>query len=359
LAIFFVLMNHVHMRLFLAKVPCTTGLPEQLISSLVWNGQFGVQLFFTVSGFLITTTSLSRWGALPALDIRGFYALRFARIAPLLLLLLATLSILHLANVPNFVVSPRVGGLSNALFAALTFQVNVLEATRGYLPANWDILWSLSVEEMFYLFFPLACRLLKPEKRFLSALFLFVALGPMARTIFAQGNEVWKEYSYLGSMDAIALGCLIALLASRIRFSSKTLLTFTITGLSWMSFILLFSIQAEKWGLHRLGLDMTILAIGACLLMIVAAQTCWQAPWLLHPLLAMGQRSYEIYLTHMFVIFALFELFQQTGSHPNTVPILFPATLFFATLAGALVARYFTEPLNRRLRLHFTSRTTE
>src|SRR5580698_8920313 len=82
LAIFFVLMNHVNMRLLFAHVPYTRGLPPQLASSLVWNGQQGVQIFFAVSGFLITSTSLRRWGAAGSLDrvsIPGFYRIRFAR----------------------------------------------------------------------------------------------------------------------------------------------------------------------------------------------------------------------------------------------------------------------------------------
>src|ERR1035438_10064540 len=82
LAIFFVLMNHVNMRLRSAKIPYTAGLPEQLVSSLVWNGQFGVQIFFAVSGFLITSTALRRWGSLSRLEVVDFYKLRFARIAP-------------------------------------------------------------------------------------------------------------------------------------------------------------------------------------------------------------------------------------------------------------------------------------
>ena len=152
LAIFFVLMNHVNMRLFLAKIPYTQGLPSQLVSSFVWNGQYGVQMFFAVSGFLITSTSIRRWGSPSRVDVRDFYALRIARIAPLLLLLLAILCTLHLAGLKDFVVPDKTGGLGRALLAALTFHVNVLEAYRGYLPGNWDILWSLSVEEMFYLF---------------------------------------------------------------------------------------------------------------------------------------------------------------------------------------------------------------
>src|SRR5260370_782823 len=136
LAIFFVLMNHVNMRLRIARVPYTSGLPEQLVSSLVWNGQFGVQIFFAVSGFLITSTALRRWGSLSRLSVRDFYALRFARIAPLLVLLVTILSVLHLVRLKNFVVPQKVGGLGRALFAALTLHVNVLEASRGYLPPN-------------------------------------------------------------------------------------------------------------------------------------------------------------------------------------------------------------------------------
>ena len=70
LAIFFVLMNHVNIRLLHAKVPYLNGLPHQLVNSLVWNGQLGVQIFFAVSGFLITSTTLRRWGALSRCDTR-------------------------------------------------------------------------------------------------------------------------------------------------------------------------------------------------------------------------------------------------------------------------------------------------
>jgi hypothetical protein len=210
LAIFFVLMNHINIRLLGADVPYTKYLPPQLLHFLVWNGQLGVQMFFAVSGFLITSITVRRWGLLSQVSLRGFYLLRFARIAPLLFLLLAILSGLHFAHVHHFVVTAKTGGLGRALLAALTFHVNVLEAHRGYLPANWDILWSLSVEEMFYLFFPVVCRLFG-RGRFLPVILLgFVVLGPFARTTWAHGNEIWEEYSYLGGMEGIALGCLTA-----------------------------------------------------------------------------------------------------------------------------------------------------
>ncbi len=353
LAIFFVLMNHVNMRLRIAHVPYTEGLPQQLVSSLVWNAQLGVQIFFSVSGFLITSTAIRRWASLPKISIRDFYLLRFARIAPLLLLLLAVLSILHLAQIKYFVISSKTGGLSQALFAALTFHVNVLEAQRGYLPANWDILWSLSVEEVFYLFFPLACRFLSRGKLLIGLLLLFVVLGPFGRTVLAQGNGVWKEYSYLGGMDAIALGCLTALLVSYKLFSRRALHLLAAVGGTLLIFTLCFSIRAAAWGLERSGLTMSILAVGACMIIVVAAQTRWHAPRLLSPLLNLGERSYEVYLTHMFVVFAFFELFVEAGKPLQAVPALFVTVILLSGIFGAAIARFYSEPMNRSLRNRF------
>lgn len=353
LAIFFVLMNHVNMRLMGAKVPYLKGLPLQLVYSLVWNGQFGVQIFFVVSGFLIASTTLRRWGALSSVNVRDFYLLRFARIAPLLLLLLTILSALHFAHLKDFVVSAKTGGLGRAVIAVLTFHINLLEARRGYLPGNWDILWSLSVEEMFYLFFPLVCRLFGRGKLLVALLLAFVVLGPFGRTVLAHGNGVWKEYSYLGGMDAIALGCLTALLVSRKGFSRHQLWAFGSVGAILFIFSLGFSIRAYMWGLGRNGLNMTVLAVGTSMLVTVAAQTQWKSPSIFRPLLKLGQRSYEVYLTHMFVIFALFDLFVSMGKPMRGVPILFIAVIVVAGGLGEAVARFFSDPMNRYLRRRF------
>jgi peptidoglycan/LPS O-acetylase OafA/YrhL len=371
LAIFFVLMNHVNMRLLFAHVPYTRGLPPQLASSLVWNGQQGVQIFFAVSGFLITSTSLRRWGAAGSLDrvsIPGFYRIRFARIAPLLLALLAILSSLHFAgqhwaalgnsSLDNFVVSPKTGGLGRALVAALTFHINYLEATRGYLPGSWDILWSLSVEEAFYLFFPLICRVFGKGRLLALLLLIFAVLGPFARAKAFNPNPVWREYSYLGGMDAIALGCLTALLLSRVQLSRRARWILGCTGGMLMIFCLCFSIQGWKWHLEQTGLSMTILAIGTCMVIAVASQTGWRSPRLFAPVLLLGRRSYEIYLSHMFVVFGLFAVFVRIGKPLWTVPVLFLAVIFTAGLLGELVARFYSEPMNRRLRRQSKTQTT-
>jgi peptidoglycan/LPS O-acetylase OafA/YrhL len=350
LAILFVLLNHVHMRLLIAGIPYAAHISKRLIATLVWNGQFGVQMFFAVSGFLITSTALRRWGKLSNVSLRDFYLLRVARIAPMLVALLAVLTILHYAGLSPFVVSEKTGGIGRALLAALSLRVNLLQAHRGWLPANWGVLWSLSVEEMFYLFFPIVALFFGRRIFFVSILFCFVALGPFARTIFARGNEVWAEQSYLGGMDAIALGCLTALLVRRVHFSRIATGALAAAGVILILFILVGLRLTHVPVIGRSGLDMTIIALGTCMVIIAAAQTQWKGPRILAPLLRLGQCSYEVYLTHMFVVFALFAIFVKYGSPIWSVPLLFVATVLVAAAAGDIVARFFSEPLNRSLR---------
>jgi peptidoglycan/LPS O-acetylase OafA/YrhL len=282
--------------------------------------------------------------------VRDFYLLRFARIAPLLLLLLVFLSVLHFAHFNDFVVQAKTGGLGRALGAALTFHVNVLEAGRGYLPGSWDILWSLSVEEMFYLFFPLVCYAFGRGKLLVVLLLSFVALGPFGRTVFAHGNEVWQDYSYLSGMDAIALGCLTALFAVRRQLSRPVLWAMGSVGLALLILNLCFSIRAYSWELGRYGLNMTILALATCMVIVAAAQTKWRSPRAFTPFLLLGHRSYEVYLTHMFVVFGFFHLFLLAGKPMWAVPILFLTVIAFAGVLGELVARSYSEPMNRWLR---------
>jgi peptidoglycan/LPS O-acetylase OafA/YrhL len=263
--------------------------------------------------------------------------------------------VLHAGGVPGFVVSQKTGGLGRAVFAALTFHVNLLEARRGYLPPSWDILWSLSVEEMFYLFFPLVCVVFRRSRFLVIPLVALVVAGPFARARVFNGNPVWREYSYLGGMDAIAMGCLTALVLarsgeSRLGLSRTGMRVVGGVGVVLVGFSLGLSDWAYRWGLGRNGLNMTVLAVGTCLVIAVAAETQWAAPRWLQPLLRMGRRSYEIYLTHVFVVLALFGLFVRAGKPMGAVVGLFAGTIVLAALLGEVVARAYSEPLNARLR---------
>ena len=349
-AIFFVLMNHVNMQMLFANVPYLVGLPEQMVYTLVWNGQLGVQMFFAVSGYLITSTSMRRWKSPETLHVREFYWLRFARIAPLLLLLLLVLSGLHLAGVRHFVVARSTGGLGRALVAALTFHVNYLEATRDYLPGSWDILWSLSVEEMFYLFFPWVARGLRKQRWLVWLLVVFMIAGPFARAKMFDPNPVWREYSYMGGMDAIAMGCLTAMLLAGRRLSRAWIWACGGLGAALLVFCFGFSVEAYKLGLGKNGLLMTLVGMGACLMIAAAAQSKWKAPRVLAPVLMMGQRSYEIYLTHMFVVIGLFAVYVAWGKPVHAAWWVFVAVIAAAGLLGWVVSVGLSEPMNRWLR---------
>lgn len=208
---------------------------------------------------------------------------------------------------------------------------------------------------MFYLFFPLAARFLG-RKLFLVLLYAFIAAGPFARTILSHGNEVWQEYSYLGGMDSIALGCLTALLLARSTFSQRALRIFATLGALLLIFTLCFTRLPMAVALSNMGLDMTLIALATCFIIIAAAQSRWQAPLFLSPLVNLGQRSYEVYLTHMFVVFAMFGIFLAIGQPMSAVIPLFLIVTGLSAVLGEIVARLYSEPLNRLIRARFSVR---
>jgi len=95
-----VVLLHIAIRMRGAGFSLEPNMPRWIFHLLFWNGDNGVTVFFAVSGFLITLTSLRRFGSLAQMRPKVFYRIRFARIAPLLLILLAILSFLHLIHSP-------------------------------------------------------------------------------------------------------------------------------------------------------------------------------------------------------------------------------------------------------------------
>jgi peptidoglycan/LPS O-acetylase OafA/YrhL len=129
-------------------------LPKRLLNALSFNGYEAVFIFFVISGFLIATRIVERDGGLERVDLRRFYRARALRILPLLLLTLAVLALLALFGVPGFAPAEGKQSVAGLLGSALSFTFNWYEGRTGWAPAGWDVLWSLSIEEVFYIGFP-------------------------------------------------------------------------------------------------------------------------------------------------------------------------------------------------------------
>jgi len=351
ICVILVVLYHIHLRFLLNQFDVNGLFPDWLSPVLFQSGYFSVMMFFVISGFLITRLSLRRWGSLGQIDLRTFYRLRFARIAPCLLLLVALLSVLHEVHAQGFVIRPERSSLGRAVLAALTFHVNWLEGHHGYLAGAWDVLWSLSVEEVFYIAFPVMCLLCRREPWLLLPLLSFIVIGPVNRTMLA-GQDPWEDYAYLSCMDGIAFGCLAALLSARLRSGRAGLRGMMAVGIAFVLLIVVFRQAAVRLGLHHVGLGVSVLELGVALMLVAISHGVG------HSMLARGTRairavgrsSYEIYLTHMLVILALMPFIVEWQPQSSLIPACYTVLLLLSIALGFIVSRVYSEPLNRILR---------
>lgn len=377
-----VVLLHTWLRLYLSGYDLRRpSIPHMVMRLLFFNGGNGVTVFFAISGFLITLTSLRRFGSLPAMRVGTFYRIRFARIAPTLFLLVAILSGLAMLHAEGFQFTSRMPPLWRAVVSAFTFHLNWLEARFGYLPANWDVLWSLSVEETFYLLFPLVCVAVLRFRHgmivFLAILGALVVMGPFARATWST-NDIWLEKSYLGGMDGIALGCLTALLTRHLESRptamnsqsyQRVLGAVQVAG--WV--IVAVTALGPKWFWELLPSTPdcygTLLAVAACMVMLgsvlrQAGSLSRTASRVSAPLRWYGRHSYEIYLTHEFAVVWGVQLFLHfhpaSDTHPHAPApqqpalagmLLWVLVILLATIPlGWATARFFSEPMNRFFR---------
>jgi peptidoglycan/LPS O-acetylase OafA/YrhL len=307
-AILLVVVHHLALpfRLPLGPSLLKDWLPKRLLNAVSFNGYEAVFIFFVISGFLIATRIVERDGALQRVNLRRFYRARALRILPLLFLTLTVLSVLALFGVKGYAPDGHEQSLAGLLGSALSFTFNWYEGRTGWAPAGWDVLWSLSIEEVFYLGFPLLCLWL-PRRLLIGVLLAWaLALAPL-RGLVPAADEVWWEKAYLPGMAAIAWGVLAALLARRWRPSTRDARALAIFG----AFCIL---MALGWGdlvhRHLFKSGMYGLVIGAAL-MLLAFHAYPPAPRAsLRWLARMGSLSYELYLSHMFVVLAATALYR-------------------------------------------------
>jgi peptidoglycan/LPS O-acetylase OafA/YrhL len=347
LAILLVVIHHLELRVRLEHTALAAWVPGRLLSALGHNGYESVFVFFVISGFLIAGNALSRWGSLDRIDARAFYGRRFARIVPCLLALVAVLSVLHLLAVHDYTITHANQSLPRAVLAALGLHLNWYEGQTGWLPGGWDVLWSLSIEEVFYLAFPLICLGVRRDWMLLPALVLLSLSLPFTHAALA-GNEIWQEKAYLPGMAAIATGVLGALLARTRPIRSRPGARMSwLCGLAGLVAVLL----CEKW-LWAVLRDGTLLVLTLSTLLVLLA--CHAKPpralrglgWLE----SWGRLSYEIYLSHMFVVFAVVRLYRFAGARADLGYLWYVPTVAACWLLGELIARGLSQPSDRWLR---------
>jgi peptidoglycan/LPS O-acetylase OafA/YrhL len=351
LAALLVVLHHIHLRFRLNRYDVNDLLPDSLERIVFWSGYYAVIVFFVISGFLIARLSMERWGEVHRISIKHFYVLRLARIAPCLLALLLVSSALHLAAISPFVINPDRASLPRALLAALTFHVNWLEGSRGYLPGTWDVLWSLSVEELFYLLFPLVCVCVRSERLLLVVALALIVVGPINRAALG-GQSPWGDYAYLSCMDGMAFGCITAWISMRMRVGFTMLRIGLAVGLAAMLLVLVFRKTSVSLGLAQAGLNITLLEAGTALVLLAFANNVGERMLdKLKLLQVVGRCSYEVYLTHMFVVLGLMQWLNVIKPEGVMIPLWYAVMLFLSLTLGYAVSRWFSEPANRLVRL--------
>jgi len=352
LSILLVVMHHVGLRVPLKDGALAAFVPRRVLNGLIYNGYEAVFVFFVISGFLIAGHSLRRWGSLSQIDVRAFYVRRLARIAPCLVLLVAALAALHLAGVDSYVIHREGQSLWCAIVAVFALHLNWYEGVTGYLPGGWDVLWSLSIEEVFYLGFPLVCLAIRSERALAFALALFALTLPITRAALA-GKEIWQEKAYLPGMAAIATGVLAALIAARLRPSERIANALCAIGACGLVVILFF--EGVIWPLFGNGVMLVLTVSAACLVIGFdsrAPKPIAGTGWLR----SMGRLSYEMYLTHMFVVFAIVAVFKASGGDLRWGFVWYLPAVALSWLLGAALAHLYSIPCDRALRRRLLKR---
>ena len=342
--------------------------------TIVLSGGFlGVDLFFVLSGFLITALLLQEQRRTGRISLPCFYLRRCLRLLPALLALLAAVWV-------GTRLWPAWGGgnvLRKDSAAILLYYYNwrLALALQAQHTAGLCHLWSLSVEEQFYLLWPAAVVLLLAlgaRRRWLLALVLAGITGPaLLRWAHLQAGHdprqplwYWRLYGCSDMRaDALSAGCLVGLLASWGMLPTRGWGRRILTAAGWLAAASLaihlrkalppsFSLYVYRWGF-------TVVALSAAVLVaaLVAAPP-WPLARLLEsrPLGWVGRVSYGTYLWHM-PILLVFSRWPVYLKKPGVL-VIWGVSLAAGALSHYCVERPFLR-LKQRLDRHDGSAGTQ
>jgi peptidoglycan/LPS O-acetylase OafA/YrhL len=291
------------------------------------GGFLGVDLFFALSGFLITSLLLSEVTARGRVDVIAFWGRRFRRLLPAVLLLLVAVTIVTtiVASVPERAATLDDGPWAQAYIA----NWHAIAGHRDYwasfeLPRMFGHLWSLAIEEQFYLIWPVAVGLIAWRSRnahrtvmvvciaaSLASLGLMIALfDPADPTRVYIGTDTRASSLLLGALFAAApMRQAVIALTSRLAGALSMVIGVIVAtlGLSWF----LIDGPSSTW-LFRGGLFAHSL-VSAVLVAVCAARPAAAGSRALGwaPLRVTGVLSYSLYLWHWPMYALLSE--QRTG----------------------------------------------
>jgi len=178
------------------------------------GGFLGVDVFFVISGYLITTLLLREWGRTGGVDLRLFYLKRSLRLFPALLFMLAIAIPLALTTLKNTMGMPDWVAIGSVVFYVANWANVFVDAGIGPMTHTW----SLSIEEQFYLIWPLLLIALlvrgrRPPVRTLAALIVVVAVARWVCWDITHGS--WLYYATTSHSDGLLLGALLAIVLAR------------------------------------------------------------------------------------------------------------------------------------------------
>ena len=312
------------------------------------GGLIGVDVFFVLSGYLITTLLLDEWRRSGRISLARFYGRRALRLLPALTLMTATCSVVVLADPAS-------------QFGSAT--LHAIPLTAGYM-ANWAYAggsdlgllahtWSLSVEEQFYLLWPVILIGLLlwrgPWTALLGALAGIAAVFLLRHEMVSGGATWLRVYGGFDTRaDALLAGCALALGAHLAAGRRPPMLPVAVAALLGAGCLARIVVDPSPYHWLEAG-GFTLVAICAAAVLaalVVRPVAPLVAVFALPPLVEIGRVSYGIYLWHYPLLLLLYP---QTGARgPVALAVVGSLTLVAACLSHAIVEAPFLR-LKRRL----------